>query len=294
MDLNLLPVFRLVAQTRSFSDAARQLKLPRSSVSRSIAALEAQVGAQLFLRTTRQVSLTSAGAALHEKLAQPLEAVRAALGAVSELEKQPTGELRITAPNDLGVTWLPGVIAGFRQRYPDVRFDVRLSSRVLDLAAEGIDLALRVAADKLPDSDLVARRLTTLEMQLYASPRYLARRGTPRTLEEATEHDWVLFRHRQPAGLVLPPERQRMVADDLLFALQAVKNGAGVAALPTFLARDDVASGELVRVLPRFSQATGTLWAMHPRVSHLPARTRLFRAWVEEVLAAAPLTPPAL
>ncbi len=293
MDLNLLPVFRLVAQTRSFSDAARQLKLPRSSVSRSIAALEAQVGTQLFLRTTRQVALTTAGAALHEKLAQPLEAVRAALGAVSELERQPTGELRLTAPNDLGVTWLPGVIAGFRQRYPDVRFDVRLSSRVLDLTAEGIDLALRVAADNLPDSDLIAKRLTSLEVQLYASPRYLSRRGTPRTLEEASGHDWVLFRHRMPTSVALAAERQRMVADDLLFVQQAVKNGAGLGALPTFLARDDVASGELVRVLPRFSETTGTLWAIHPRVSHLPARTRLFRAYLEEVLAAAPLTPTA-
>lgn len=291
MDLNLLTLFVEVAKTASFTTAGSRLGLPRSSVSRSIAQLEADLGVQLFNRTTRKVSLSTAGAALYERVGPQLQELRRALGSLPEREEEPSGELLITAPTDIGVTFLPEAIAAFRLRYPAVTIDARLTPRRVDIVAEGFDLALRVSLKPLSDSSLVARKLSELEMALYASPSYLARRGHVRTPDDTQDHDWVYFRSALPP----PPfpkmmRRSGMTGDDLLFVHAALRAGLGIGLLPSFLAREDVASGHLVQLLPRHFVRTGTLYFVYPKGHTVPRKVTAFRNFLLEYLTTRPLS----
>lgn len=291
MDLNLLSLFVEVAKTASFTTAGAKLGLPRSSVSRSIAQLESELGVQLFNRTTRKVSLSTAGVALYERVSPQLVELRRALGSLPEREEEPKGELLITAPTDIGVTFLPEALAAFRLRYPAITIDARLTPRVVDLVADGFDLALRVSIKPLTDSSLVARRLSELEMALYAAPSYLARRGPVRTPEDTLHHDWVYFRTAMPP----PPfpkatKRSGVTGDDLLFVLHAVRAGLGIGLLPSFLTRDDVASGQLVQLLPRHTVRTGALYFVYPKGHTVPRKVTAFRSFLLEYLATRPLS----
>lgn len=288
-DLNLLPLFVAVAETSSMSEAARKLGLPKSTVSRGIAALEASLGVQLFHRTTRNVALSTAGAAFYEKARPLVASLREITGSLPEQEAEPSGELRITAPTDMGLTFLTRLTAEFARRYPAVLLDMRLSNRRVDLVAEGFDGALRVAR-KLEDSSLVARRVTALDAGLYASSAYVARRGQPRAPDETGAHDWVAMQAMHIPPPLTAPARPRLATDDLLFAHGAVREGLGLGILPTFLANPDVASGLLVRVLPRWGMEAGTLHFVYPRTGHLSRKVRAFRDFVIEFVAARPLT----
>src|SRR5262249_8893935 len=161
----------------SFSGAAEKLGVSKATVSRAIASLEKRVRAELVHRTTRQVALSTAGIALYERAAPHLASLKQAVCSLPEIEQGPSGELRITAPVDLGAALLPETIARFTLRHPSVRVDARITNRVVDLIGEGFDLAIRAAGPKLKDSSLVARPLSAVEAHLYASPTYLARRG---------------------------------------------------------------------------------------------------------------------
>jgi DNA-binding transcriptional LysR family regulator len=290
MDLNLLTVFEAVARTRSFSAAARELGIPKSSASRAVARLEAELGVQLLFRTTRQVSPSAAGTALQDRAAPLLRSLKATLGELPEREEQPSGTLRVTAPVDLGVLFLAEVVTRYVARYPAVTVDLNLTGRVVDLVGEGFDLALRVARS-LRDSTLVVRKAATLSTRLYASPVYLARRGAPRTEADLAEHDWVVFRTgpqklpvASPREAVGVAPRARIVCDDLLFVRDAVRAGAGIAVLPTFYAEPDVLAGTLVRVLPRFEQQSATLHIVTPAARHVPRKVTAFRDLALEML----------
>jgi DNA-binding transcriptional LysR family regulator len=290
MKLDLLTVYEAVARTSSFSAAAKELGLPKSSVSRAVARLEADLGVQLLFRTTRQVSPTAAGLALHERAAPLLRQLAAAVGTLPEREEEPSGELRVTAPVDLGVLFLAEVVTRYTARYPGVSVSLHLTGRVVDLVGEGFDVALRVAT-RLADSTLVVRRAAPVVVQLFASPLYLARRGTPRSEAELAAHDWVVFR-TGPQRLRIAGPREaigvephgRIVADDLLFVRDAVRAGAGIGQLPGFVAQPDVVAGALVRVLPRHERVAGHLHVVTPAAKQVPRKVTAFRELVLELL----------
>ncbi|EYF05506.1 LysR family transcriptional regulator [Chondromyces apiculatus] len=286
IDLNLLPMFLAVAEASSFAAAAARLGLRRSSVSRGIAAIERALGVQLFSRTTRQVALTTAGAALYARLAPQLSAIGDALGALPEQGEMPSGELRLTAASDVGAVLLPRILAGFAGRYPAVQVDVRLTNRMVDLVEEGFDVALRASGKRLSSSSLVARMVSKLEMQLFGAPTYLARAGTPKTAGDTAEHQWVSHRGgKLPAPLPSPRRKPQIIGDDILFVYEAVKAGLGLGVLPTFLAREDVAAGKLVHVLPRVSVPSGALYVVHPPAQHVPRKVTVFREYLVEHFA---------
>jgi DNA-binding transcriptional LysR family regulator len=287
MDLNLLAVFEAVARTSSFSAAAKELGIPKSSASRGVARLENDLGAQLLFRTTRHVSLTAVGTALYDRMTPLLRSVKAALGELPEREEAPSGTLRITAPVDLGVLFLAEVVTRYTARYPAVSVDLHLTGRVVDLVAEGFDVALRVGA-RLVDSSLVVRRAAPVVLHVYASPLYLARRGTPRVEADLDAHEWVVFRPgpqklraAAPAGAGRP---SRIVCDDVLFVRDAVRAGAGLGMLPTFVAEADVVAGRLVRVVPRLERSAGHLHIVTPAARHVPRKVTAFRDLVLELL----------
>ncbi len=291
MDLNLVTLFETVARTASFSAAAKELRLPKSSVSRGVARLEAELGVQLLHRTTRHVAPTAAGTALYDRVAPLLRSMNAALGELPERDEEPSGELRITAPVDLGVLFLAEAVTRYTARYPQVSVDLHLTGRVVDLVAERFDVALR-AATSLKDSTLVVRRLVRTVGHLYASPIYLARRGAPRTERDLEGHEWVLFRpgpqklrmptQDRPRGTPMP--KARIVTDDLLFMRDALRAGAGIGLLPTFLVEADVVAGTLVRVLPRYERPSGSLHFVTPAARHVPRKVTAFRDLIVELL----------
>jgi DNA-binding transcriptional LysR family regulator len=290
IDLERVALFLTVAEAAGFSAAAKKLGLPKSSVSRQVAALEAALGTQLLHRTTRRVSLSTAGEALYERAAPLVGALRATLGSLPEREELPSGELRITAPNDVGATLLGDIVARFSARFPAVRVDLRLTNRAVDLVAEGFDLALRAAVGPLRDSTLVMRKLSAIELQLFAAPSYLARRGAPRTLEDLAKHAVVLFHgFRKRPSLAGAAQAARIVGDDFLFVREAVKAGGGIGLFPSFLAQGELASGQLVRVLPRYAEGGGTFVLLHPRAKHVPRKVTAFRDFLLEYLVARPL-----
>ena len=180
MNASLLATFVEVADAASFSGAARILGTTTATVSRSIAKLEESIGSRLFHRTTRRVSLTTAGTALYQRAAAHVRALAHATKELPEQQNEPAGTLKLTAPYDLGATFLGSVIARFIALYPKVQVQAEFGSRVVDLAAEGFDIALRGDTGKHKDTSLTARRLVTRgELNLYASPSYLPTRGAP-------------------------------------------------------------------------------------------------------------------
>lgn len=295
IDLSRLDVFIAVAETASFSGAGSRMGVPKATVSRAIARLESALGQQLFYRTTRRVTLTRAGESLYKRASPPVAALRQVVSTFAAQQEQVSGVLRVTAPNDLGTAFLADAAADFCARHPTVRLDLELTSRHVDLVGEGFDVALR-AAGRLADSSLVARKLADVDLYLVAAPAYLARRGTPRTARQLEGHDTVQFRafrgplHLRTSGRsVVCRLAVRMVADDLSFVREAVRAGAGVGLLPSFLVRADLAAGTLVRVLPRCTVQQAALYLVHPAARHVPPKVIAFRDVVLEWLAKHPL-----
>jgi DNA-binding transcriptional LysR family regulator len=293
MDLNRAAIFVRVVAEGGFTAAARALHLPKSSVSRAVSLLEEELGARLLQRSTRKVHLTEAGNAFYERAAAGIGSVQEAAAAVTELQVGLHGSIRITAPLDAGTWMLAPLIARFITLHPGVYVDTVLTARVVDLVSEGFDFGLRVTS-ALRDSSLVARKLARIAAGLYASPAYLARKGTPTTVAALRAHQCVLFR----------PDRGRATwrldsgtggaeeievkgvagADDFFFVQRMLLEGAGIGQLPTFLCDAAVSSGDLVRVLPEHGTLGGHFHLAYPSARHLPHRCAAFRDFVIEAL----------
>jgi DNA-binding transcriptional LysR family regulator len=289
IDLNDVATFVRVADGQGFTAAARALGVPKSTVSRSLARLERELGVRLLHRTTRALALTEAGRAYYARVREAVTGVAEATADVVDMGKEPRGTIRVTAPVDVGQALLADAVAGFAARYPQVRFELSLTSRVVDLVAEGFDLAVR--ASPLRDSSLVARRLGSAGMGLYASPAYLKRRGMPKTVGELALHEFIGFRMTATRGpLVLETDAQKervsvtgaIEADDLLFVHRLIVTGAGIGLLPMFLPSRTWRSGReaLTRVLPAWTLRGPALSLVAPSARHEPRRVKLFREFL--------------
>lgn len=286
IDLNLVRAFVGVHETGSFSAAAEQLGVPRSTVSRAVSALEQVTGVLLFHRTTRKVTTTAAGVALFDRVAPSLANLEASLSDLPDAAPAPTGTLRLTTSVDLGTTVVAEAVARFAARYPETRVEVHLGRAVVDLVREGFDLALRFAPGPLRDSSMVARKIGAVALQLYASPAYLGRRGTPRSLAELQGHESVALGGARDS----PLDRPRIVCDDKFFAREVLRGGGGIGLLPSYLVDADLASGALVRVLPRWELRRGAVYLVQPGRKHVPARVSAFSALLVELFRQRPLS----
>lgn len=287
-DLNAAHLFVEVVQQGSFTNAAKVLGLPKSTLSRRIGDLETRLGARLLQRTTRKLSLTDLGAAYFERVNRIVSELGEAEAAVLDAQNTPRGVLRVTAPPDLGMVILPKALPEFTALYPEVHVVLDLSGRRVDLVQEGFDVALR--AGHLVDSSLIAKSIATSSMAIYSSPEYLAARGTPQRLEELVSHDCLVF------GTT--PERKwhferngrthevsvtgRIAAQDFGYLRFATLAGGGIALLPNMLVGPDVHHGRLVQLLSDFTHAQDTLYVVYPSRNFLPAKTRAFVDFITE------------
>jgi DNA-binding transcriptional LysR family regulator len=287
MDLNHVAVFTRVVDLESFTAAAKQLGLPKSSVSRTVTRLEEELGVRLLQRTTRKLHLTEAGQAYYERARVALGSLEEAALAASNLSVEPRGIVRMTAPGDMGVLNLPGLVARFVRKYPLVHVEVSLSARTVDLIAEGFDLAVR--AGKLRDSSLVARRIGSDSLGIFASAAYLRRRGRPKVLADLAQHECVLFRatNGKAEWRLLGPKGEESVTvrgpingDEMGFVQQAVAAGAGIGLLPRIAVRLVARSGaqlENIHLLPEYSLVGGDLSVVTPSTRFQSAAVTAFR-----------------
>jgi DNA-binding transcriptional LysR family regulator len=285
IDPNDLLIFARVAELGSFSRAAEQLGLPKSTVSRRLAALEQRVGERLLLRTTRRQTLTEFGLLLLEHARQVAAEVEAVAALSAHRQAAPSGRLRVSMPGDFANLLLADMLAAFIALHPAISLELDLSPRRVDLLGEGFDVALRMG-DLPDDALLAARRLTTIPSGLYATPDYLAERGEPQTPEDLAQHralrllrgngepaPWLLLRGEERWQGV-PPGALSANSPELL--LRLARAGAGIAALPNYFAGPDLRLGRLRRVLPTWCLPSPTAWAVFPGRKLMPAKTRVF------------------
>jgi DNA-binding transcriptional LysR family regulator len=290
MDLNDLLLFKTIADAAGVSAAAKQLNLPKSSVSRGLARLERDVGVTLMHRTTRRVSLSTAGFELYGKIAPLIADLERSVVALPERAATPSGRLRITAAPDFAAVVLADILAGFAQRYPQIELDVHLSNQFVDIVAEQIDIALRISARRLKDSALIARPLASFSMRVYGSPEYLSQVAPPKAPEDLARLRWVGLPGRRKhvltsgAATALVQVRPALACDDMFFARAVLRAGAGVGLLPGFLAERDLRRGDLVCVLPRWELLTGRLWLVRPRFGDVPAKVQAFERYLSAAL----------
>ena len=269
MDLDAVMVFVKVVEAGSFSGAARAMNMPNTTVSAKVAALEKRLGVSLLHRTTRKLAVTDAGQRYYQHCAVAVREVELGEAALRSERDRPSGLLRLTAPVDLGHTVLPQVTRAYLEHYPDMRVELLLSNRVVDLVGEGIDLAVR--AGELKDSTLIARRFFNMAMGLWASPAYLLAHGTPAHPDDLASHRFVSYtgmkavRMTQADARIDVPLRGRVAVDDMAAIKAMLMVGEGVGLLPDFLAADALASGALVPVLDQWNMgASGAISFVYP------------------------------
>jgi DNA-binding transcriptional LysR family regulator len=285
IDPNDLALFARVAEAGSFTKAAERLKLPKSTVSRRLSALETQLGERLLQRTTRKLTLTEFGQALLDHARQVVAEVDAVAALAMHRQAQPSGRLRVTAPADFAPEVMPRVLAEFIERYPAITLEMDLTPRRVDLISEGFDVALRMG-ELADDSQLAARRLVSMTTGLYAAPALLARQGEPVSPEALPHMDGLLVLSRtgepMPWKLTRGEERwqglpmPRAVINAPAVLLKLACEGCGIVATAEMIAEPHVKSGALVRVLPQWCLAPVDAWAVFPGRRLMPAKTRVF------------------
>ncbi len=274
-----LIAFATSVEAGSFSAAARTLGSSPSAVSKGVARLEKHFGVRLFQRSTRVLSLTQEGAAYYERIAPLLRALDEA-GDVMHPATTARGLLRISAPVDLGRLLLEAVVRDFLPRHPELKLELSLADRHVDLLREGFDIAIR--AGRVADSELTVRRLGELPLVLAASPGYLARRGTPDSIEALRGHAHVrymlggqAFSIRFADGTVLDPAGVFDTDNGIAMRVAAL-GGVGVIQVLRLLVRDDIDAGRLVPLLPQHPLPRVAVSALHAFGRQAPARARLF------------------
>jgi len=288
-DYQLLAAFVAVAEEASFTKAASKLGVGKGTVSRAIAKLERQMGAELLHRTTHTVGLSTAGAALYEQTAPHLAALDEAALGLPERAPEPSGELRIASIHEFGLSLLPEVLVHFARRFPQIRIEVQLTSTHLDLVTTGFDLAIRATGAKLRDSTLRSRRLAEVRGGFYAAPSYLARYGHPKQLGDA-RHSWIL--HSTASNLWKLPRDVllRFQCDDTLLIRNLAQEGAGIGMLPHFVAAPYVRDGLLHEVLlGDWPDWHGALFLVYPSSGQVPRKVTAFRDFLFEWLRNTPL-----
>lgn len=283
LDLNLMAVFARVVEAGSFAEAARRMNSSRSAVSKAVAKLEKSLGARLINRTTRHLSLTEIGSMVADHCSRMLEEAEQGERLVASLSSEPRGVLRVSASVAFGTLHVAPALADFLPRYPDLKIDLTITDRWVDLAEEGYDVLIRVMSD--PPNNWVARTLAPVRRQVCATPDYFARYGVPQTPADLSQHvclDYTRsgevgrWRFVGPDGEQSVPITGPLHVDDDEALSQAVLGGLGIALLPTFIIGKDLQSGKLQAVLSDYVPVDRHVYALYLPTRHLPSKVRVF------------------
>ena len=294
-DLERMAIFARVVETKSFSAAARDLGLSKSLVSKQVTQLEKSLGARLLNRTTRNMSLTEAGAVFYEHCARIVEELEEAKLAVGLLHSEPRGILKMSASVAFGTLHIAPALPAFLSRHPDLKIDLAITDRLVDLAEEGYDVAIRIAAELAPN--LVARRLAPVNRKICATPEYFERMGIPETPHDLEHHNCLRYtifnpqapwRLKGPDGEILVETSGNLTLNDDEALSQAVLGGLGVALLPTFIIGNDLQNGRLKSVLSEYIPRERDIYAVYLPNRHLSAKVRAFIDYLIECIGPQP------
>jgi DNA-binding transcriptional LysR family regulator len=286
--LQPMRIFVSVVQNGSLSSAGRQLGLSPASVSRHLSALEGALGCRLVNRTSRKLTLTEAGELYFAKVEQILHQIADANDSVAQLQSLPRGTLRVHSRMLVGQLFVVPALPGFLARNPEVRVDLLLSNRIVDLVEQNIDIDIRIG--KLVDSSLVAKRLAVSERVLCAAPQYLRGRPAVRTPSDLTVHNCLTYRINvgrtiwrflnRSKAIEEIPVAGNLQSDNGLALLDATRAGVGVALMPDWAVREDLVSGRLRRLLPNYrishSEFDNGIYAVYQQSRNLSAKVRVF------------------
>jgi DNA-binding transcriptional LysR family regulator len=291
--LQAITAFTRVVEAGSFARAADRLGISVSAVSRHVADLEAHLGVRLLNRTTRRLSLTESGRAFHERSVQLLADIEEAEEDVGAGAHVPRGTLRITCGTTFGTHYVAEAVAAYAARHPQVRFDLDLSDRMVDLVEEGFDLAIRIGAVGSPA--LIVRPIGMTSLVCCASPAYVARHGAPRTPDDLARHHCLTYTYAPDTWRFRGPDREHAVAvsgparannGEMLTALAVA--GMGIDLEPDIVVAPHVRDGTLVRLLPDYKPASMPIMAVYSSRRHLSAKVRSFIDFIAERFAAEP------
>lgn len=297
-DLNDMMFFARVVEAGGFMAASRVLGVPKSRLSRRVALLEEQLGVRLLQRTTRRLALTDIGSQYYQRCQAMLAEAEAAADAIASATAEPRGLIRVSCPELLAKTLLANALPQFMQHYPQVRLQMEISNRRVELIEEGIDVALRVRTQIEDSAHLVARRLGISRQVLVTSPALLAQYGTPERPEHlallpaigpSRPDGRVLFTLQPAQGkpINIAVDQPRLTADDLVLLAQAASQGVGIAQLPQLVCHQELADGRLLALFPDWQLAPGIVHAVFPtRRGMLPA-LRAFIDFLSESLITA-------
>jgi len=275
--------FTKVVASGSFSEAARELRLSRSAVSKYIIDLEEALGVQLLNRTTRSASPTDNGRRYYERCLAILSDIEEADLIASDLQVKPRGLLHVNAPMSFGTLHLGTAVAEFMQRYPEMQIQLVLSDQQVDMVQEGFDVTIRIA--DLPASSLVARKIVPARRVICASPTYLKRRGMPKHPKDLRDHECLTYGHLATGTqwklsgkdgdhwLQVP---WTLCTNNAEVLRDAAVSGRGIALLPTFIAGQDLQSGKLQSILTKYRAPDLSVYALYPPTRHLSVKVRVF------------------
>ncbi len=286
INLSSLVIFARVVEANSFSEAARRLKMPTSTVSRRVAELEDQLGMRLLERSTRSLRLTDAGADMLQYARRGAELSEAVNNVALDHSSKVSGTLRLAAPPSISDSLLAPLVGSFQESYPEVRVQIMITDRIVDHIEEGVDLLFRVGA--LRDSNLVARKILTYRHQLLANPAYLQTHKRPLTPEDLLGHRLIAF------SRWLPENRWHFVhtngkdtcklrfqpylsINDYAGIVPALLAGVGIGELPPLVRPELVRRGRLVEVMPNWRLQTFDLWLLHAGNRHVSRAVGLFK-----------------
>lgn len=282
--LGEMEAFVRVVDLGGFTEASRKMNLSKSAISKHVAALETRLGAQLLNRTTRRVSPTEIGLAYYDRAVRVLAEAQDADAMANYMQSTPRGELRISAPQSFGILNLAPAVAAFLRTFEDVSLHLTLDDRFVEIVSEGFDAAIRIG--DLPDSSLMARKIGETRLRLAASPAYLEARGTPRTIDDLTDHSLLHYsnsstgnawRLRSAAGAErIVRVTGRLTINNGSALASAACAGIGIVAAPTFILSEAMERGDLVEVLPENSEAPIGIYAVYPPGRYVQPKLRAF------------------
>lgn len=293
-----LPSFVKVVELSSFSKAAQALGMTKSAVSKQVQALEDMLKVRLLNRTTRTVRLTDEGELLYQQARQIVDAASEAERQVKNLNEQPSGSLKINAPQSFGILHLAPALAEFARLYPEITLEVDFTDKFINILEEGVDVTIRIAS--LTDSSLIARKLSRAQLAFVAAPDYLARHGTPKHPDELINHRFLEYtyidrpkeiRYRGTtsgdAGVITINSALR--ANNAFMLMEALRRGVGMGVFPTFIIGDAIKRGEVVQVLHDYTiDPERNIYALFPHNRHMSAKVRLFIDFISERFGGTP------
>jgi len=291
MDLNQLLVFAKVAENQSFTKAAQELGMEKSTVSTKVSLLEKRLGTRLLNRTTRLVTLTEAGQGYYQFCRQMVESASEADHFAETFTNQPQGVLRISVPMDFGQLLVQQLIKPFMQAYPNVKVDLCVIDREVNLIAERFDLALRIGPGTLKDSNLVGKKLFDIQMAMFASPDFLSEHGEPHNLSDLQHYPFIIFSKEHESVFQfdrffnadnIEDINGNLKINDMLTCKEAAMAGLGISILPVEVVQDEVATNKLKQIIPESNLQLMTLFAVYPSRHWIPSKLKVFLEFLEK------------